>query len=236
MLRLPLEGLHAGERTLPAASAHYLTRVHRLERGAKLVVFDPRARLEAVAELLDVRPRAVRVHIGEPRPAENLPTRAVSIIQGVGKGSKIDGVLRDATELGATGFVVAIGERSVRKPDSRLRERLERLAVEAARQCGRGDVPLISGPLPLSDALAAAPAEALRLLLMPGAKESMASALDGVPNSTELVLAVGPEGGLSESELATALAHGYRSVFVGRFVLRTETACAAALGAIAARG
>src|SRR5207253_9049922 len=121
-----------------------------------------------------------RLQLEEPRPASAVPARAVSVVQGAGKGTKIDDVLRDATELGATRFVVALCARSVKRPDAAAGARWRRVALEAARQCGRGDVPEVLGPLPFVEALAAAVASVdggagpstdaamARLLLHPG--------------------------------------------------------------------
>lgn len=224
-LRLPLEDLRAGERVVSDAAARYLTRVRRLATGARLVAFDPAARLEADAEIVAAG-TVVRLRLEPPRPARNVPARAVTVVQAAGKGGKIDDVLRDATELGATRFVVAVAERSVRRPEAQA-ARWRRVAVEAARQCGRGDVPDIVGPVPFTEAVALAAAP-ISLLLDPTGQPLRA--LGAGP----IALAVGPEGGFSPAEIAAATQLGYRVVSLGPFVLRTETACAAALGAIAA--
>jgi 16S rRNA (uracil1498-N3)-methyltransferase len=231
VVRVPLENLLAGERVLPREAARYLTRVHRLGVGARVVAFDPIERSEADAEIVMVGAE-VRLALDAPRPARAVPALSIRVIQCAVKGKKIDGVLRDATELGATAFVVALADRSVPDPDRRQQARWRRVAVEAARQCGRGDVPDIGGPLPLSAALADAP-NGVRLVLDP----------QGVPMGRILELwarepvtiAVGPEGGFTEEELRCAERSAFERVSLGQFVLRTETACAAALGALLAR-
>jgi len=99
------------------------------------------------------------------------------------------------------------------------------------RQCGRGDAPVIAAPTPFGDALRDAPADALRLCLDPHAPRSLGAALvDLGPRA--VVLVVGPEGGLSPAEIEAAEAAGFARVTLGPLVLRTETVCAAVLGAL----
>ncbi len=235
MLRVPLAELCAGERVLDDTSARYVTRVHRLETGAVFLAFDPVASLEAEAELLSTG-RQVSVRMGRPVPCANVPRRRVTVIQTASKGTKIDDVLRDATELGVTRFVIAIGIRSVKRPLASQLPRWTRIAVQAARQCGRGDVPELVGPLPLGDALAEP--GTVRWLLEPrgdslqNAALAALAAMAGSDGAT--VLVVGPEGGFAPEELAVADRLDYRRVALGPFILRTETACAAALGALLA--
>ncbi len=227
-MRVALADLSAGERVLASAAARYLTVVHRLRAGARFVAFDPEARLEAEAEIVAAGSQ-LRVRLDPPRPARALPDRPVTVIYAASKGSKIDDVLRDATELGATRFVVALCQRSVKRPDAAALARWRRVAIEAARQCGRGDLPDVVGPIAFTDAIAGD--EPIKLLLDPDG-EPIARALAGKKGAA--AIAVGPEGGFSDPERRAAAAAGYRAVALGPFTLRTETACAAALGALQA--
>jgi len=109
--------------------------------------------------------------------------------------------------------------------------RWRRIAIEAARQCGRGDAPEIEAPLPLSEAInrwARAPGACF----VPDADTPLATWLTGAAASPEVVLLVGPEGGLTDEEIAAAAAAGLLLVSLGPLVLRTETVCAAVLGAL----
>ena len=233
-LRVPLSPLQAGERELPEEQARYVRRVHRLAVGDRFLAFDPEARLEAVAEIL-AGDRAVRVRLEPPRPARLVALRPLTVVQSLAKGTKVDDVVRDATELGATEVVVAVAERSVKRGGDPAR--WKRVAIEAARQCGRGDVPAVSGPTVLLELLALPLlAGTLGLCLHPGAEVSLSAELSRAA-SAPVTLLIGPEGGFSDAELSAAAAAGYRLVSLGPFVLRAETACAAVLGALlASRG
>jgi 16S rRNA (uracil1498-N3)-methyltransferase len=232
-LRVPVAALAAGEHPLAAEAAAYVARVHRLGAGDRLVVFDPERALEADAEIVEAGKRVVVVRVGAPRAAAR-PARAVTLIQGIGKGDKLDAIVRDATELGATSVVPALCERSVARPEAARAARWRRIAVEAARQCGRGDVPAIAAPLAFVDAVREADPAALRLCLDPAAERSLGEVVQTVGAHTAVIFAVGPEGGFSAAEIAAVEAAGFARVVLGRWVLRTETVCAAVLGALLA--
>lgn len=250
-----MAGLQAGVLELPADTARYVTRVHRLRAGDGFMLFDPTKGVEVDAELLagrpgepcrgesgrDARGSGIWVQLGEPRQSSLRPTRQVTLVQALGKGTKLDAIVRDATELGATRLVPALAERSVKRPKrpGGQLDRWRRIAVEAARQCGRGEVPQIDEVAPLWDALSQhGPhrAGALGLCLHPSGTVQLREALAELGPDQGVTLVVGPEGGLTPAELGHAQQCGYRNVRLGDFVLRTETVCAAVLGAIAALG
>jgi 16S rRNA (uracil1498-N3)-methyltransferase len=231
-LRVPLAAIAEGLHALPTEAATYVTRVHRLGPGDRLVLFDPDHAVEADAELVSVERRAVTVQVSALRPASRRPMRAVTLLQGIGKGDKLDAIVRDATELSATRVVPMLCERSVARPDAARAARWRRIAVEAARQCGRGDALSVAAPTPFTDAVREG-GPALRLCLDPEARRPLGAALTTL-GAQAVILAVGPEGGLTATELAAAEAAGFLGVTLGPLVLRTETVCAAVLGALLA--
>lgn len=230
--RLPLESMTRGERTLGRDEAHYLTVVRRLAEGDRFVAFDPDAGLEAEARVLSAERGRVVVELDEPVEPGAIPGPRVCLVQAVGKGDKLDQVARDATELGVDRIAPAIASRSVARRDSEAsRARLRRVVVEASRQCGRGRAPTLDPARPLAEVLASCDAEK-RLLLHPGRGRPIGRALEGLGGLASLAIAVGPEGGFDEEELAAAEAAGFEIVHLGPLVLRTETVAAAVLGAI----
>lgn len=237
-VRCAVAELASGSRVLPRDASHYLCRVLRLGPGDRFVAFDPATKQEADAVVEAASGDAARVAIGDIRVADVLAGVRIALIYGLAKGDKVDAVVRDATELGATHLVVASTARAVAKAigdrqDAKL-ERWRRIAEQAARQCGRADPPVIEGVLPWKAALeAAAKDHEARYCLWENATVPLASSLlDHVSAGTSLAFAVGPEGGLAESEVAEAEALGYAPVSIGKFVLRTETVPAAVLGAV----
>jgi 16S rRNA (uracil1498-N3)-methyltransferase len=232
LLRVPLGSIAPGLSALPADAASYVVRVHRLREGDRFVVFDPELAIEADATLAVIGRRTAEVRIDEPRPAALRPGRRVTWIQAVGKGDKMDAVVRDATELGATRIIPALSERSVSRPSEEKSRRWRRVAVEAARQCGRGDAPRVEAPMALASALAAADDGAGRMCLDPQGETALGVCLRALGPWAEAVFVVGPEGGFSEEELGACMAAGFCRVRLGTLTLRTETVCAAVLGAL----
>lgn len=231
---MPVSPLAAGLVVLDPATSRYVVRVRRLGPGAALLAFDPEARLECDAELVDAHPRAARCLLGEPRSATAIGGLPVTLLQCAAKGDKLDRVVRDATALGARRVVVCAGARSVPRPDAAAAARWRRVAIQAARQSGRGDCPEVLGPVAFDRGLAEA--RGLALALVPGAPTTLHAALDGWDPASDATLLVGPEGGLSPEEVARACAEGFLPAALGPFVLRTETAATAALAVLASRG
>jgi 16S rRNA (uracil1498-N3)-methyltransferase len=237
VVRVAVHPLVAGETVLDVPASRYLVKVHRFEPGAQFLAFDPEARSEADAILLEARIDGARCRIATPRPAERIARHRTDLIQCLGKGDKIDHVIRDATALGVSRLVIATSERAVVRISDEGPHRLERwrrIAIDAARQSGRGDLPELEGPVDLAAALAGTSA-ALKLCLDPRAELGLYRALERATPADAIDLLIGPEGGLSGEELASAEEAGFVRVGFGPFTLRTETAATAVLGALLAR-
>jgi len=235
-VRAPVADLAAGERAVDAACAHYVGRVLRLREGDRFVAFDPARGLEADAAIVRVGDGVVVARFGDVRAARVVAT-PLAWVQGLAKGEKLDAIARDATELGATLFVAATAARTVVKLEGprgeARRQRWERIAREAARQCGRGDAPRVVGPLAWDEALAEVPENAARFCLYERATTPLAPALsDALAAGRALAFAAGPEGGITEEEARAAEARGFALVSLGPFILRTEMIAAAVLGAV----
>jgi 16S rRNA (uracil1498-N3)-methyltransferase len=237
--RVPLPIADAGEHALDRKTAHYLGEVLRLGPGDAFVAFDPEQRLEADATMVAAG-RAARYALGAPRPAPLPGNAGVVLIQAAGKADKVEQVIRHATALGVGEVHVIESERSVSRSGERAearRERWQACALDAARQSGRGDYPKLGGPSSLEAELAAlAPRAGLKLCLAPSAQESLKAVAAGWRAGQPLCLLIGPEGGLSERELACCVSAGFRLARFGELVLRTEIAGIFVLGALSVLG
>ncbi|MEW5740522.1 MAG: 16S rRNA (uracil(1498)-N(3))-methyltransferase [Myxococcota bacterium] len=235
MNRLLVPGAAEGTLTVDGPRFHYLARVLRLTAGDALEVFDGTgrafdARVTAVAEA------SASLALGPSRAAP-LP-RALTVVQGLPKGDKLEWVLQKGTELGVSAFVPAACARSVVKLDAKAAasrvERWRRIVEEAARQCGRADVPPVTPPAPLLDAVAGLPdAPAVFVLDEAERAVSLSHAFAPLRDARRpLALVVGPEGGLERAEVDALLTRGAVPVSLGRLILRTETAALAAVSVL----
>lgn len=237
MTRAPVPQLVPGERRLEGAVAHYLARVLRLKSGDTFVAFDPASGTEAQAVTVWADHDAIVVRFGALQAVSGRTRPQVTWIQGLAKGSKCDAVVRDATELGATRIIVAATQRSVVRLDpahaSERQARWERIAQEAARQCGRSDPPVVESPHPWKGALAKIPDGTARFCLWEKATDPLGPQLfDALAHEAALAFACGPEGGLENADAEDARAAGWQLVSLGGQALRTETVAAAVLGAV----
>ena len=136
-----------------------------------------------------------------------------------------------ATEIGLDVLAPVIGERSERKVCKT--ERLERLVLSAAKQSLKAAVPVVSQPVSVTDFIAAAPADSLKLIAycFEGEKLSIKDALASSKLRNVVVL-IGPEGDFSPKEVAAALRAGFKPVHLGSSRLRTETAALISASAV----
>lgn len=235
-VRIAVPGVAPGACILDPSASRHLAVVLRLAAGDGFVAFDPERGVEAEGRVVHVRRGTVHAEFGETRAARTLASLPITWIQGLAKGEKMDAIVRDATELGATRVVPAKTSRSVvvlEGPRAEARRvRWSRIAEEAARQCGRSDPPAIDPPSSWTHALLAAESAPTRFCLFEGATEPLGPPLaraltSGVP----LAFAAGPEGGLGEDEVKEAKDAGFEIVSLGALILRTETVATAVLGA-----
>lgn len=216
---------------LPPDAGHHASRVLRLREGDAVILFSG-AGGEYGARIVRISRDGVEIEVGAFVPVERESPLAVTLVQGISGGDRMDLTIQKAVELGVAAIQPILAERSVvrlkgDRGDSR-REHWRRVAAAACEQCGRNRLPAIA----LACAVAGyrAPQEAVKLLLAPGARPSLRSLLLGV--DTPVVLAAGPEAGFSSGEETLLVAAGFVPVHLGPRVLRTETAGPAALAAL----
>ncbi|MBM4389710.1 MAG: 16S rRNA (uracil(1498)-N(3))-methyltransferase [Deltaproteobacteria bacterium] len=198
--------------------AHYVRDVLRLAPGDTVEVFD--ADSEAPAVLRAVSRHGVEIEIGEPAPAP--PPRTAVVLLGMPRPALVEEAVTLGTEAGASEFWLFPAERSLPAP-ARL-DRLERVALAAARQCRRPRPVSLLALTGLDGALARAAA-----LGVPRVFGDLDATTPPPSAPAGLVLAVGPEGGWTARERAMLLAEGWMGARLGDHVLRAPTAVVAGL-------
>jgi 16S rRNA (uracil1498-N3)-methyltransferase len=231
-LLVPGAALLASPLRVEGEAFHHL-RVLRVAVGDKLEVFDGKGHAFA-AEVLSVEPSAALLRLGSPRTEHH--SRHVSLVQALPKADKLELILQKGTELGAYAFFPAASERAVVRlhgaSAEARRTRWQRIVEEAARQCGRSDVPRVHPVQGLLEAVRAL-APTTRVLLL-DEEEKVLRLTEAAAQDVRapLALVVGPEGGLARSEVEALQALGGVSVCLGPLILRTETAALAALAVL----
>jgi len=218
---------------LPAGEAHHALHVLRLGAGAAVALFDGRGGT-AVGRIVKAGRGEVLVAVDSPLPPAPRTGLRVHLGFAVPKGDRLNWLLEKATELGAASLTPVLFARSVAGGD-RLspakRERWRARTISAAKQCGLDYLPEIADSLALEAFLARSP-DCLLLLGDPSDDAvPLARGLGKRAPDQELVLLVGPEGGLTAGEGAAARLAGFIPVRLGATVLRIETAAVALLAA-----
>jgi 16S rRNA (uracil1498-N3)-methyltransferase len=182
------------------------------------------------ARVVSVGAREAELELGQRRAAPSAaPAVDITLLVAVPRGERMDWLVQKTTELGVARIVPVASERSVARPEagSGRHPRWEKIAREAARQCGRADVPRIDEPTELEAALAANDLPARRLALWEGERgRSLGAALTAI--------LIGPEGGFAADEVARAERASFVAVGLGPRILRVETAAVVAVALIQA--
>ena len=219
--------------TLSGEDGRHAAKSLRCRVGEELELCDGRG-AECLCAVAAVEGDTLTLRVVERRPSRGeLPCR-VSLYQALPKGDKLELIVQKAVELGAAEIVPVLTQRCVSRPDSRAmekkRERLRKIALEAAKQSGRGVVPQVAPLLDFPAALAEMARSACPLFFYEGGGESLGKALSARPGS--IALMVGPEGGFDPAEAQAARNAGLRVCTLGPRILRCETAPLYALSAI----
>lgn len=226
--------LAAGEAfELADAKRHHLATVLRLKAGAPVTLFNGDG--HEYAAYIDHADRKRMTLAVEARhsPQRESPL-SITLYQAIARGDRMDFALAKAVELGVTAIRPVFTERGkVKLEGDRLAKKQahwQAVVESAAEQSGRLVCPNVADALPLARCLAADNQSdpPLRLMLAPTAEGSLAS----LGRAEHIALLIGPESGLSETEVDTAHAAGWQPITLGPRILRTETAGMAALATL----
>jgi 16S rRNA (uracil1498-N3)-methyltransferase len=219
--------------TLPREEAEHLTRVLRISSGDTVGVFDGRGH-EFLARVVSVEKRDVRVQLLSAVAGAAEPAVAVTLVQAVLKGDKMDDLVRDAAMLGAAALQPIVSKRTESTVAALMRgarlHRWRRIVLASVKQCGRAVLPEVRTPLTFVDWLGEPRPDLTLMLVEPSASSGETLGwLRQHPSPADAAVVVGPEGGWTEEELAAARERGLRLVTLGRRTLRADAVPVAAL-------
>lgn len=215
---------------LEEAPSHHLSKVLRMQIGRELILFNGLGG-EYSAVITAITKKSVSV-TATGFNAENCQSHlSLELAIGISRGERMDWVLQKATELGVTKITPLITERTeVKLGSDRADKKLshwQHTIVSACEQCQRNLLPELSKPLLFSDWLMQCTAE-LKFVLHHRDSQGLPTA----KTTNSVALLIGPEGGLSETEISQAIAQQFAPLTLGPRILRTETAPIAAISVV----
>ena len=219
--------------TLDREAGRHIARSLRCREGDPVELCDGRG-TDGAGIISAIAGEAVTVTVQERRPSRGELPCAVTLYQALPKGDKLDLIVQKAVELGVSAIVPVLTSRCVSRPDeksfAKKRERLQKIALEAAGQSGRGMVPEVRPLLPYPAALDEMAKSGCPVLFYERATRPLGEVR--APRPPVLSVLVGAEGGSSPQEAEQAAAAGLAVCTMGPRILRCETAPLYALSAI----
>lgn len=217
---------------LPPDASRHLGKVLRARSGQTVLCFDGSGN-EYVCTITDIDSKQVWVNVESVSKAVNESPLAIQLALAITRGDRMDFAIQKSVELGVVEFLPFFSERcEVKLRGDKISKRTahwQAVALSACEQSGRAVVPNVRAPQSLADILAIE--HPVRLVLDPTASRPL-SALPDI--ASEVLVAIGPEGGFSDDEIKRMTQSGFLPVQVGPRVLRAETAAVAAAAALQA--
>lgn len=225
---IPPQTIADGTITITGDLFRHMARVLRLKAGSRLLLADGTGR-EFVGRIRELGEERLLIAVEEerlPPPPEAVPR--ITLYQGLPKGDKMELILQKGTELGADEIIPFAAARSIPRPQREREEkrlvRWQRIAQEAARQSRRSSIPRIALAGSLEEVLRSSQHSVKLFLWEQEQTNRLRPVLAGLPVPESVAILVGPEGGLSTTEAASAIKSGFIPVSLGARIVRTETA------------
>ncbi|TMM41981.1 16S rRNA (uracil(1498)-N(3))-methyltransferase [Colwellia ponticola] len=221
--------------TLSDDAFGHVVRVLRLKAGDTITVFNGEEPFQYNATLCNVSKKSADITIISQQQNNSESPLNIHLGQGISRGDRMDFTLQKSVELGVNSITPLFTERcGVKLNAERLekkRQQWQKIVISACEQSGRSSVPTVNEPMLLADWLTQE-TSALKINLHPKAQHSIMS----LPReNTRVRLLIGPEGGLSDDEIAQANENDFVDVLLGPRILRTETAALTAITALQCR-
>ncbi len=231
---IPASQIADGYVNIIGDDAVHISRSLRMRVGEHITVCDMQKN-EYDCELCDFSEKSVCAKIISQSVGKTEPVYTLTLFQALPKSDKLDTIIQKSVETGATKIIPFESERTIVKADNdtsredKKKERRQKIAHEAAKQCGRGIIPTVEYPVKFSQMLNLASEYELVLFFYEGdGTESLKNVLNlqysngKTPKSIAVI--IGSEGGFSLSEVEKARQKGFNLCSLGNRILRCETA------------
>ena len=238
MHRFFVPQLYKEEMYIEGVDARHISKVLRMQPGDKLQIVSDDG-VSAMAEITAIASERVSVRCLEKLAESHEPRVRLMLAQGLAKGEKMDFIIQKAVEMGAYSVIPVAMEHSVVRLDgtkaAKKVERWQKIAESAAKQSKRDIIPQVQPVQSMAEMLANCDCTTKIIAYECEDRLSLKAALkaaEAAGGIKELLLIIGPEGGISEGELELARQAGAVPVSLGRRILRAETAGLVAISAI----
>lgn len=229
---VPKNAITDGTAQICGDDVAHITKVLRLKENDSIILCDgEKSDYYCTISQVDKACIHLKVEREEPNRAES--DLNITLYQGLPKSDKMDFIIQKAVELGASKIVPVESARCVAKmkDNDKKRARWQKIAEEAAKQCGRGIIPSVGDAITFSQAIN----QAHEAKIMPYECEqegSLSNFIECNPNCRDMAIYIGPEGGFEAAEADEATANGVKTVTLGKRILRCETAGIATVAAV----
>lgn len=222
--------------TIVGDDAFHISRALRMAKGEHVTVCDMQCN-EYDCVLAEFNPDSVVAEIVSARTVDNEPPVKVFLFQALPKGDKLETIIQKSVECGVYEITPFESERCVVRfkadAEEKKTERRNRIALEAAKQCGRGYIPQVNPTVDFKTAVDRATACDLSVFCYEGEENcSLKELLKNNSSAQTVSVFIGSEGGFSVDEVSYAVEKGMMSVSLGKRILRTETASSFVLSCI----
>lgn len=204
---------------LEGPEAHHISAVRRFSVGETITLFNGDGQ-EYPAAIIDVGKKRVSLRVTSVKNADRELGFRLHVASALPKGDRGDFLIEKLTELGATDFTPLVTERTVVRPGDDKADKLRRAVIEASKQCGRN---VLMEVHPLVKWTEWCRAQSGRRLIAHFSEITTRYA----PTREDAIVAIGPEGGFSDSEVELAVRSGWEVISLGPRTLRVETAAVA---------
>ncbi|MFC1630952.1 16S rRNA (uracil(1498)-N(3))-methyltransferase [Candidatus Omnitrophota bacterium] len=233
---IPPESIQGNLASIRGDQAHHILDVMRLKTGDKIQAFDGSGKIYQ-GKITSCAQRTLKIKIEQVLDQPRTQEFRITLVQALLKKNKMDYVVEKATELGVEAIIPVATQRSIVKLDQKKqlsrKQRWQRIAVEAAKQCGRTTIPEVKEIISWPQVLAGLANFDLRLCFaLHQAALPLQDVLDKKDQAKGIVVFIGPEGDFTHQEVEQAQAAGCIAVSLGRLVLKSDTAGICALAMI----
>lgn len=224
---IPKEAVRGNSVLITGKEAHHILDVMRLKAQDKIVAFDGTGR-EYIGFIKDVKRKSLSVEVVKTSTPSHAVLPEVALFQAIPKKDKMDYIVEKATELGVYSIRPIVTKRTIVRWDDRKKAisvaRWQRIAKEAAKQCGRPDVPQVSAVRNFSDCLKDSSDYDLALLAALADRTIRLKDALSAFSGGKICVAIGPEGDFTPDEIERAEEVNFKLVNLGPRVLKADTA------------